>query len=39
MAKSAGLPVDKAKELLAEYLPVIIDKFTPDGKLPPNSKS
>jgi len=39
MAKTAGLPVDKAKEMLAEYLPVLIDKFTPDGKLPPKDKS
>jgi uncharacterized protein YidB (DUF937 family) len=35
MAKKAGLPVDKAKELLAQYLPVAIDKATPEGKLPP----
>jgi uncharacterized protein YidB (DUF937 family) len=35
MAKTAGLPVDKAKELLAQYLPVAIDKITPEGKLPP----
>src|SRR5262249_17197027 len=35
MAKGAGLPVDKAKELLAQYLPVAIDKITPEGKLPP----
>jgi uncharacterized protein YidB (DUF937 family) len=35
MAKNAGLPVDKAKELLAQYLPVAIDKITPEGKLPP----
>jgi uncharacterized protein YidB (DUF937 family) len=35
MAKNAGLPVDKVKELLAEYLPVAVDKATPEGKLPP----
>jgi len=39
MAKTAGIPVDKAKEMLAEYLPVLIDKLTPDGKLPPKDKS
>lgn len=39
MAKTAGLSVDKAKEMLTEYLPVLIDKFTPDGKLPPKDKS
>ena len=36
MAKGAGLPVDKAKELLAQYLPTAIDKMTPEGKLPQN---
>jgi uncharacterized protein YidB (DUF937 family) len=35
MAKSAGIPVDKVKDLLSEYLPIAIDKATPEGKLPP----
>ena len=35
MAKGAGIPVDKVKDLLAEYLPKAIDKLTPEGKLPP----
>jgi uncharacterized protein YidB (DUF937 family) len=35
MAKSAGIPVDKVKDLLAECLPIAIDKATPEGKLPP----
>jgi uncharacterized protein YidB (DUF937 family) len=34
IARSAGIPVDKAKDLLAEYLPTAIDKLTPEGKLP-----
>ncbi len=34
LAKGAGLPVDRAKELMAEYLPLAIDKMTPEGKLP-----
>jgi uncharacterized protein YidB (DUF937 family) len=34
MAAKAGLPVDKLRELLAEFLPVAIDKATPDGKAP-----
>lgn len=39
LAKDVGLPVDKAKELLAEYLPQAIDKATPEGKLPPPDKA
>lgn len=35
LAKSAGVDLEKARELLAEYLPVAIDKATPEGKLPP----
>lgn len=38
MAKNAGVPVDKVKELLAQYLPIAIDKATPEGKLPPPDK-
>ncbi len=39
LARSVGLPVDKAKEMLAEYLPIAIDKATPDGKLPPKDQA
>ena len=39
MAKSAGVPVDKVKDLLAEFLPIAIDKITPEGKLPPKDKA
>ena len=35
MARKSGLPIDKVKDLLAEYLPVAVDKVTPEGKLPP----
>ena len=38
LAKNAGVDLDKARELLAEYLPVAIDKATPEGKLPPPDK-
>lgn len=34
-AKEAGIDLEKARDLLAQYLPVAIDKATPDGKLPP----
>ena len=34
LAKTAGIDVSKARELLAEYLPIAIDKATPEGKLP-----
>ena len=34
IAASTGIPVDKAAEYLAQYLPTAIDKATPDGKLP-----
>jgi len=39
IAKNAGLPVDKANELLAQYLLVAVDKITPEGKLPPKLQS
>lgn len=38
LAEAAGVDVTKARELLAEYLPVAIDKATPEGKLPPPEK-
>ncbi|WP_457798355.1 YidB family protein [Methylocystis sp. S23] len=34
LAEAAGVDVSKARDLLAEYLPVAIDKATPEGKLP-----
>lgn len=34
MAKQLGVPVDQAAAKLAQYLPAIIDKLTPGGKLP-----
>ncbi|MGJ0507977.1 MAG: YidB family protein [Methylocystis sp.] len=38
LAESAGVDVNKARDLLAEYLPVAIDKATPQGKLPEEKK-
>ncbi|MBG0802702.1 MAG: YidB family protein [Methylocystis silviterrae] len=38
IAKNAGVDIDKAKALLAQYLPEAIDKATPEGKLPPPDK-
>jgi uncharacterized protein YidB (DUF937 family) len=35
LAKATGVDFDKARDLLAEYLPIAIDKATPEGKLPP----
>jgi uncharacterized protein YidB (DUF937 family) len=35
VAKSAGVDLERAKTLLAQYLPEAIDKATPEGKLPP----
>ncbi len=35
IAKATGVDYDKARDLLAEYLPIAIDKATPEGKLPP----
>jgi uncharacterized protein YidB (DUF937 family) len=35
LAESTGVDFDKARDLLAEYLPIAIDKATPEGKLPP----
>ena len=34
LAKQAGIPVDQLAAKLAKYLPQIIDKLTPGGKLP-----
>jgi uncharacterized protein YidB (DUF937 family) len=33
MANKAGVPLDRLQDLLAELLPVAIDKRTPQGKL------
>ncbi len=38
LADAAGIDVSKARDLLAEYLPVAIDKATPEGKLPAPEK-
>lgn len=35
MAAKAGLPVDVMAAKLAQYLPGLIDKMTPGGKIPP----
>lgn len=35
LAQATGVDYDKARDLLAEYLPVAIDKATPEGKVPP----
>src|SRR5512137_1611029 len=39
LAEAAGVDVNKARHLLAEYLPIVIDKATPEGKLPPKDKA
>lgn len=40
LAEAAGVDVNQARDLLAEYLPIAIDKATPEGKLPdPEDKS
>lgn len=38
IARNAGIDLDKANALLAQYLPEVIDKATPEGKLPPPDK-
>lgn len=38
LAEASGVDLNKARDLLAEYLPVAIDKATPDGKLPAPEK-
>ena len=35
-ARHAGLPVDQILNLLAQYLPEIVDKASPDGVLQPS---
>jgi uncharacterized protein YidB (DUF937 family) len=35
LAQATGVDFDKARDLLAEYLPIAIDKATPEGKVPP----
>lgn len=39
LAEATGVDVSKARDLLAEYLPVAIDKATPEGKLPAPEKT
>lgn len=34
LAASIGIAPEKVSELLAEYLPVAVDKATPEGKVP-----
>ena len=34
LARNAGLPVDEILKLLAQYLPEIVDKASPNGVLP-----
>ncbi len=38
LADATGIDINKARDLLAEYLPVAIDKATPGGKLPDEKK-
>lgn len=39
LAEAAGIDVNNARDLLAEYLPIAIDKATPEGKLPTKEKA
>jgi uncharacterized protein YidB (DUF937 family) len=34
LAAATGIPLDKVAQMLAEHLPNVVDKATPDGKLP-----
>ena len=34
LAKKAGVPLDAFKAKLAEFLPTVVDKLTPDGEVP-----
>jgi len=34
LAASTGLPLDKVADFLADNLPKVVDKLTPEGKLP-----
>jgi uncharacterized protein YidB (DUF937 family) len=36
-ARHLGLPVDEMLKMLAQYLPEIIDKASPNGTLPPHA--
>jgi uncharacterized protein YidB (DUF937 family) len=38
LAEAAGIDVNKARDMLAEYLPIAIDKSTPEGTLPAPEK-
>lgn len=38
LAEKAGVDYNKARDLVAEYLPIAIDKATPEGKLPAPEK-
>jgi len=37
LARHAGLPVDEILKLLAQYLPEIVDKASPNGTLQPHA--
>ncbi|MFN8006947.1 MAG: YidB family protein [Terriglobia bacterium] len=37
LAQKAGIAPDMANSLLAQVLPMIVDKLTPDGKIPETS--
>lgn len=39
LAEGTGIDVNKARDLIAEYLPIAIDKATPEGKLPPKDQA
>jgi uncharacterized protein YidB (DUF937 family) len=36
-ARHLGLPVDETLKMLAQYLPEIVDKASPNGVLPPHA--
>ncbi len=38
LAEKAGVDYNKARDLVAEYLPIAIDKATPEGKIPEPTK-
>jgi uncharacterized protein YidB (DUF937 family) len=37
LARHAGLPVDEVLKLLAQYLPELVDKASPNGTLQPHA--
>ena len=39
LAEAAGIDINQARDLLAEYLPTVIDKASPNGTLPPKGKA